>query len=503
MDPAAAVEVCLQQDHNWSQARLLDVDISRCKARVLLEFAAGEFPGRSQELELDGAQVRPSPPLRLWPRAEDLEPKIDDIIEVLQPSCSSRPACWSCSVVRKIKGSFLFVSPLGSGREEDLLVKAAAVRRVSKERSLREMDLVEEVLTLPETLVDWLWSEEGLNVLIEVRTKARLLSASRKASSLPRCAEVQLVGEASELVLGSKLLMQVHLPHWAELLQRRRVLQRLNVRLQRVLAFPRRASPGKSSEPAKGRGKSGEELERLEFEVEEDIVAHIVGKQGNRLSKIQEKFGVKVKVLKQAAPDKEDSDNRAKYLVQVSGPSSKALESARRQLDLVKVKLPMPKEVLEQIFGEAGLSVRGIAQKVRLVFASYDEVTMALTLCGSKAAVESARSLLRSPAGCRPAQKDLSSQLDALQGRFEALGKSPARQLQQLQSLGRAFSASRNSGDESGDSGRMMGEATSREADAGARSEQAGADDSDSKSSDKYTENRESRTYAVRAKRLR
>jgi len=231
--------------------------------------------------------------------------------------------------------------------------------------------------------------------LTQVRMKSGLLNACAQATR-DGSRIIVLVGEASAVELGRKLLNDVHLKHQAEI-QR---CQDKVLRLQDKLA--------ECEERARDT--------RAEFGVEDSLVGRIIGKNGSTLKSAQERFGVRIEVLSRRPPAEPN-----KRIVRIIGQRAEQVEEARRSIEFVQVSVPLQKDEIGWILGKGFRNIQDVARKADLLYARFNPDKEALELCGLRDSVESAKMLIETHADYLQVYQEMDEEVVGLNQSFDAL----------------------------------------------------------------------------------
>lgn len=391
MGLVSRVEVCLRTESvgnkAWYNASFVDIT-DRKNVRVVIDV-----PGNAdaRTIEVSATQVRFPPACQALDQADALH--VDDIVEVLRPATPKSVECWYAAIVRTISGQFVYVSLLGETRNEDLIVHRRSIRRPSTAERLSDVEVKREVVQLnPRSLggesetPDWLHS---------VHSQAQLLSASVESSNQGLGHSAVFVGKADSVKLASHLVTIVHMKHQAELSRS----HYRNRRLEQILA----GDPTKSC--------------ILEFGVDEELVGRLIGKSGHNLLRMQEQFGVKIEVQN----DVRMPDDPSQLCVRIYGPNDETVQAARRNLDIIKVELPVPKEQIGWILGKGYQNLQDISRKAGLVNARFLSSTQVIELQGLRDCVESAKLLIDTHADYWPVYQEMDQECGLLEQSFKAL----------------------------------------------------------------------------------
>mmetsp|Transcript_61635 Transcript_61635/g.133454 ORF Transcript_61635/g.133454 Transcript_61635/m.133454 type:complete len:467 (-) Transcript_61635:54-1454(-) len=387
----AAVEVRKNKTSTtWYCASILDI----VGDHIRVGFEDGIWPSR----DVPADSVRQCPQEHA---SDGFDPQVDEVVEVSVSASESNPSGWSLGRVKTIKNSFYFIGFVGTHKgSQDLIVEGSALRRVNAEPPVDASKLVRRLVAVSPELHAWIGSQDFLGCLRHVQAKGRLLVASCSEQVPP---EVLLIGSERSALLGEKLLVQIHFRHQAEMRRFHETREQLIERL---------------AERKKWYSAQHKEV----FSVDQALVGKVIGKKGENINLIREKFSVDIHLQ-----DADDGEARMAATVTITGLDADSVKKAREAVEYVTERLPVQSEQVGWILGRGFQNIQDMAKKTELHYARYDDKSMSLELCGLRQQVEDAKMLISVHLEYLPVYQDMDEEQHAIQQSFEELGSAGPR----------------------------------------------------------------------------
>lgn len=372
----------------WYNAVLLDVK----GENVVVGFEGNVWPTR----EVAAASVRPCPPSGL--ADEDIfQPEVDDDVEVFFSATEASPSGWLKGKVKTVKTDFYFISSVGGvQRAQEFIVERSSLRPCSAEYALDTSSYERRVVPVPQDLHAWVRSQDSLGCLSHVQkssglvlTSCQNLEAASKASP-----QVVLVGPERALALGEKLLTQIHFKHQLEM---QKFHEQREVYVKRLEEWQEWYSTRHSQT----------------FMVDQSLVGRMIGKKGENLKKVREKYDVEIKIT--------DNASGLDSKVVVVGETAESVHKARDELELVTERLELKQDQVGWVLGKGYQNISDIAKKTDLLYARFDDNNGCLELCGSRSQVEDARMLIQVHAEYQTVYKSMDEEQSQMRQSFEKL----------------------------------------------------------------------------------
>mmetsp|Transcript_121999 Transcript_121999/g.345777 ORF Transcript_121999/g.345777 Transcript_121999/m.345777 type:complete len:517 (+) Transcript_121999:60-1610(+) len=377
----------------WYSATMLDINGDN----IRVGFEEQTWPTRN----VPAYCVRRCP---LDVEGDHFDPKVEEVVEVLTRAESS-PAGWALGRVTAIKKSFYSVGLVDHRGAPDLIVERGELRRVSYEPCIDTSQLVRRLLPLEPELHSWIRSRDSAGCMSHVQNRGRLLvvsclNASPDATDPPR---VLLVGDERAVDLGDKLLSQIHFKNQIEMQRHHEQREQLAKRLDERQRWYR-------------------SQHREVFTVEQPLVGKVIGKKGENVILVRERYNVEITVQ-----DAEGGDDRTGTTITVTGQTKEAARNARDELEYVLVKVPVESHQIGWVLGRGLQNITDISKKTELHYARFDDRTSSLELCGLRHRVEDAKLLIAAHSDYLPIYQHMDEEQAALQEIIDQLDDGTGR----------------------------------------------------------------------------
>jgi len=330
--PLGAVEV--RRANRWCSGYAVDI-----REDALLIRYESEAP--EQEVSLEHIRKVPK-------RVEEPDPVAGDHVELWVAASDHLPSGWTVVSVKEVRAGFIFV------RTEDgaeAIVEKSKLRPVSPHQAA--MSAAKDIFKLPSTLHSWILTSDASGCLshIEEQSNAVLIKDPRDPS------EVHLVGDEKSRVTA-RMLLELHVKHQAQ------IQKFSDVRDNRLKAL----------ESRRNRLEGGSK-HSLEVKIKPDFVKRIIGRGGEAIKALEEKFDVKVNIMYQEGPER---------VVRLYGNNMEMLEKARAEVEFVEESIPVDDRMHDWVLGYRGKNVRDIQLSAGLLSAKLERKTNELVLCGTR-----------------------------------------------------------------------------------------------------------------------
>lgn len=346
------------------------------------------------------AREVPALSVRRCPRdtvSDDFDPQEGELVEVSVSASEANPSGWSSGKIKTIKNSFYFISFVGSvGAKQDLIVERNALRRVNTEPPIEAAKLERKLIPIEPALHSWVRSPDSPGCLNHVQSKARLLLCHCTNLASDQSPEVLLIGDRRAIDLGEMLLTHIHFKNQVEMQRFHEQRELLMARLQ---------------EQQRWYNERNQEV----FVVEQQLVGKIIGKKGEHINAIREKFDVDIHLSPPYAQDDEPTT------VTVTGETLEQCRNAREELEYITDKIPIDTNQVGWILGKGYQNIQDIAKKSEVHYARFDDKTSSIELCGLKRQVEEAKMLISHHREYHPVYQDMDEDQSAIQQAFEEL----------------------------------------------------------------------------------
>jgi len=395
----------------WYDAELRDV-IGR---RTVLSFAEGVWPTR----EVPCDSVRPAQPALEPPAGSSLLDTLmqkvsqGDAVEFRVAASARNPPGWAIGKLLGFEAAGLLRVAIGHGYPETanntLLLTPAMVRPVSVERVIDPLSTVRQVVWVEPMLRSWLGTPDarGCCELVQGVAGLGLVGAGSGARGIGLSATSEAVANDDDseqfdavILLGpeascrrGEMLLRIHMMHQKEVEafheRRRRKLKHLNEQLQ----LP-------------------EHVVHSSFDVAADLVGRTVGKGGVRAQRVEEEYGVEIRVV----DGRREGDP---CHIRILGDDEKSVEKARDELELLCQDYPVDEDRVGWMLGKGKSNIQDMARKTGLAHLKWTGTS--LELCGSYRSLEDVVLLLDSHAEYYDVYQEMSRQNEEIERSFDAL----------------------------------------------------------------------------------
>jgi len=329
--------------------------------------------------------------------SDDFDPQVDEVVEVSVAASEANPSGWSLGKVKTIKNSFYFIGFVGTQKgSQDLIVERNALRRVNSETPIDPTSLERRLIPVDPDLHTWVRSQDAPGCLTHVQSKARLLLCGcTHLNETAKAPEVLLIGDQRAVVLGEKLLLHIHFKNQME-------MQRFHEQREQLM--------GRLQEQQKWYQERNQES----FSVEQSLVGKIIGKKGDNIKQIRDRYGVEINLS-------QPSNSGRPTTITVTGSTAEDCLKARNEMEFVTAKIPIETDAVGWILGRGYQNIQDISKKAELHYARFDDKTACLELCGLKHQVDDAKMLISIHQEYRTVYQDMDEEQNLIQQSFEEL----------------------------------------------------------------------------------
>jgi len=350
------------------------------------------------EEELSASRVRK--PTKSDPEdLESFDPKVGDEVELRLEATDHSPAGWSAAVVKNIKHDFYFVarvSSAGSGSAE-AIVEHSMLRPIPTRHGLEASSLSSGVCKVPAQLESWVNTPDASGCLSHIEEQTGLLCIKPEKSRL------KLVGPAAS-IKRAQMLLEVHMKHQAQIQSfqdmREKKLNALEVRRNKI----------------EGSGYK----HSVEIKVDPIFIPRVIGKNGESIKALQEKYDVSIRIL----DDARDEDERA---IRIFGNTEESIESARQEVEYIEEAIPIEPQMNSWILGRGGKTIQDIKANSGIFSAKLDRNREQLLICGTKTTVEDAVALFETHIMYYPVFSQMDEEIEQIITQLEEYGDHNAR----------------------------------------------------------------------------
>lgn len=377
------------QSHIWLNASIVDVVPSGVRVRFQGDLI--------EDKSCSSKDVRLTPEERDDddPEGNDFDPQEGDEVEVMLEPTHDSPGGWCLARVKEVRHRFYFVAmprEVASRVGTEIIVERKQLRAPAENTPVSMKSLTKASVPLHPKLKSWISTAAGSSCLNQVVEEAECLAANVDEEG----EKVVLVGDARAVKRG-KPLLDVHL--------------RYQLKIQQL------TSRGNDVEEVQG----GSAAQVVDFEVDKKQVGGIIGKGGENINKIKEKFKVNVRIM--------DSEKDDKSKIRVYGNDLDKVTAARLEMEFVEKNIDIDPQQYGWVLGRAGENINDIRKATGLISASLMQEEAVLTLRGSRRAVEDAEVMIGTHLMYFPVFYSMDEQMAELQQELDELDQpSPSQE---------------------------------------------------------------------------
>jgi len=352
-----------------------------------------------QVREFPAAQVR-KPEKRAGGTAEGFNPRVGDEVDLQVKPTDAAPGGWGAAVVRNIKHGFYFVGRLGTTSHEahgEAIVEKSMLRPLAPSTGLEADQLSQEIFKLSQPLQGWANTSDAAGCLGHIEDQAGLVTVCVQRTDL------KLIGN-EKAIARAKMLLEVHTKHQSQ------IISFQDMREKRLLAL----------ENKRNRIEGTGFKHSIEVRIEPNFVSRVIGKGGEAIRNVEEKYEVNVRVM-----DKEGSDDYRK--VKIFGNSVEALEKARGEVEYTEEAIPVEPHMNSWMLGRGGKTIQHFRQLAGLVYAKLDRDANQLLVCGTRNAVEEGIAMFETHLMYYPVFHQMDEEMEQIITKLEEYGDSNAR----------------------------------------------------------------------------
>jgi len=351
--------------------------------------------------------------VRRAPRYSTLEfekftPKVGEEVEVRLDATPHAPVCWAIGTVGKIKHDFFVVSihPSAGQKGNDQIVEKEKLRPVAVRSGLTADALNQETFQLPAGLQSWMTTDDGLGCFSHIQDQSGLVTILVQSSKLT----LKLLGD-KKATQRAKLLLEVHIKHQSQ------IQNFQDVREKRLKAL----------ENKRNRIEGSGFKHSCEFTVDHNFIPRIIGKGGDTIRALREKYDVQIKILE---PGEEGRQTAADHerVVRIFGNNAGNVQNARTEVEYVEEAMPLEEDQCNWLAGGKGMrSIWSFKEAAGLVYARLEYDSQQLLLCGTRSCVEDAIALFETHFMYCPVFRQMDEEMENLFAELESYGDYDAR----------------------------------------------------------------------------
>mmetsp|Transcript_48642 Transcript_48642/g.113559 ORF Transcript_48642/g.113559 Transcript_48642/m.113559 type:complete len:548 (-) Transcript_48642:68-1711(-) len=332
---------------------------------------------------------------------DKFSPKIGEEVEMRIDATPHAPACWAVGTVGKIKHDFYVVSinPAAGQKGNDQIVEKEKLRPVAVAHALTADSLCQENFKLPDSLGSWMSTEDGVGCFSHIQDQAGLVAILSQSSKM----QLKLVGD-KKATQRAKLLLEVHIKHQAQ------IQNFQDVREKRLKAL----------ESKRNRIEGSGFKHSCEFQVDGSFIPRIIGKGGETIRAVQEKFDATVRIL--------DADSQSgPRTVRIFANNATNLAKARQEVEYVEEAMSLESDTFSWVMGKGGRTLQNFKEAAGLVYTRLEQDRGQLLLCGTRSAVQDAQALFDTHLMYFPVFRQMDEEMESIFEELESYGDWDAR----------------------------------------------------------------------------
>mmetsp|Transcript_168057 Transcript_168057/g.539662 ORF Transcript_168057/g.539662 Transcript_168057/m.539662 type:complete len:608 (-) Transcript_168057:76-1899(-) len=390
--PLGGVEVLRDVDSKvWYCGHVVDIG---SKETLTVGFDGDVWPKASYPFN----RVR-KPPRPSAVETERFDPQIGDEVELRVEATEHSCAGWASATVRKIKHGFYFVArvPAAASESSEAIVEKDMLRLPTPNSPLVVLGMQQETYKLPPGLQGWITTPDALGCFGHIEEQSHLAFLHAQKNSL------KLFGDA-KAIARAKMLLEVHVKHQVKIQdfqdKREKGLRALESKRSRI----------------EGTGYK----HSVEVHVDPSYIARIIGKGGEAIKALQEKYDVNVRIL-----DSDDAD--VDRIVRIFGNSMESIEKARADVEFVEEAVSVEPDMYNWVVGRGGRTIQSFRDSCGLIYARLDRDQQRVLLCGPKVAVQEAVAMFESHIMYFPVFRQMDEEMGQIISQLEEYGDYNAR----------------------------------------------------------------------------
>lgn len=328
-------------------------------------------------------------------------PAVGEEVEVSLDATQDCPSGWAIATIKNIKHTFYFVTlPTGQDRAafpgHEVIVEKDKIRPMTATASYDVSGVKKESYSVDKALASWVSSSDAVGCLEHIAQQAGLLhiNTDPKIST-----KILLVGEASALK-RAKMLLDVHMKHQSQIQN----FQENRDKQLKALEYKRNRLEERGAANA-------------QFEIDPTLVSRIIGKAGETIRALQERFAVDIRVIDEYAESGEE-----KKIVRISGKTQEDVDAARAEVEFIERHMPVDDQMIGWILGKQGKTINDIKRSSGLVYARLDRDAAHLELCGTRQVVEDAVAMFETHIMYFGVFREMDEEMARIHGELSDLG---------------------------------------------------------------------------------
>lgn len=307
------------------------------------------------------------------------------------------------------------IHPSAGQKGNDQIVEKEKLRPVAARTGLSAECLHQETFQLPNGLQSWMSTEDGLGCFSHIQDQSGLVTILVQSGKLT----LKLLGD-KKATQRAKLLLEVHIKHQSQ------IQNFQDVREKRLKAL----------ENKRNRIEGSGFKHSCEFSVDASFIPRIIGKGGETIRAVREKYEVNIKILEEDGEKSAEKGEKGAEKGSASGPrtirifgnSAESIAAARAEVEYVEEAMPVDEDQYQWLSGSKGMrSIWTFKEAAGLVYTRLEYESQQLLLCGNRSAVEDAIALFETHFMYCPVFRQMDEELENIFAELESYGDYDAR----------------------------------------------------------------------------
>jgi len=152
----------------------------------------------------------------------------------------------------------------------------------------------------------------------------------------------------------------------------------------------------------------------VEIKVDPSFIPRIIGKGGESVRALQDKYGVAIWIMPE-----DDTDERT---IRIFGNSHENIEKTRVEVEFIEDCIPVETDAYRWILGRSGKLIQGFRDSTGLVYATLDRESRLLRLCGTRISVQDAIAMFETHLVYYPVFAQMDEELGNMVHQLEEFG---------------------------------------------------------------------------------
>jgi len=381
----------------WHSGRVVDV---KSDSVVSIAFENDVWP----RAEYPVSSIR-KPPKMSADELEKFNPHVGEEVELRVSATEHAPAGWGAAVIRNMKHDFFFVALVSATSTDDgsnsnssnAICEKDMLRPRVVGAGLTGGSLQQELYKIPRDLEPWIGTSDALGCFAHIEEQSGLIFIQIMKS------ELKLIGDQKS-IQRARMLLQLHIKHQGQ-------IQNFQETLEKQLS---------ALEKKRNRIEGVGYKHFIEFQVDASCIPRIIGKGGEAIRSLQEKYDVNISIL----PEDGQSDGRT---MRIFANNMDNIEKAKADVEYVKEAIPVDSKMKTWILGRGGRTIQAFKESAGLVYARLDQTGEELQLMGTRNNVQDARAMFDTHMMYYEVFNQMNEEMEQILSQLEEYGDTNAR----------------------------------------------------------------------------